>query len=217
MVNAIKSGLGTLKKYIGQAATWLGEKLGLKSLQAWGTKVSSKLDDMVGEMNAASAGKNLTSTVSSAKGSVKTLTAVEKTEYDKLLTAWKEQQKSAGKSLNPGQGTREKLMQQAKANASNQNVTNQPAFRDKMKDIWKSTPVTRKQIAVNVANTFVFSAALCTALGMSPNCSLKAQEKIESGELTQADIEKANQQVNAEMSKAIEDAGGVDQMMTSID
>jgi hypothetical protein len=48
--NVLKSGIGTLKNLVGKAATWLGEKLGLKSLQTWGTKVQQKLGSMVDEM-----------------------------------------------------------------------------------------------------------------------------------------------------------------------
>jgi hypothetical protein len=48
--NLLKSGIGSLTKLIGQAAKFLGEKLGLKSLQNWGTKVQQKVSQMVDEM-----------------------------------------------------------------------------------------------------------------------------------------------------------------------
>jgi hypothetical protein len=57
--NLLKSGIGSLTKLIGQAAKFLGEKLGLKSMQTWGTKVQQKMSQMVDEM--AVAAKNKTS------------------------------------------------------------------------------------------------------------------------------------------------------------
>ena len=56
--NLLKSGIGSLTKLIGQAAKFLGEKLGLKSVQTWGTKVQQKMSQMVDDMVAAS--KNTT-------------------------------------------------------------------------------------------------------------------------------------------------------------
>jgi hypothetical protein len=51
--NLLKSGIGSLTKLIGQAAKFLGEKLGLKSMQTWGTKVQQKVSQMVDEMTTA--------------------------------------------------------------------------------------------------------------------------------------------------------------------
>lgn len=55
--NLLKSGVGSLKNLIGQAAKFLGEKLGIKSLQSWGTKVQQKLSQMVDEMVVAAKNK----------------------------------------------------------------------------------------------------------------------------------------------------------------
>lgn len=50
--NVLKSGISSLKNMIGKAATWLGEKLGLKSLSNWGAKAQQQLGNMVDEMTA---------------------------------------------------------------------------------------------------------------------------------------------------------------------
>lgn len=48
--NLLKSGIGSLTNLIGKAAKFLGEKLGLKSMQTWGSKVQQKVSQMVDEM-----------------------------------------------------------------------------------------------------------------------------------------------------------------------
>jgi hypothetical protein len=67
--NLLKSGIGSLTKLIGQAAKFLGEKLGIKSLQSWGTKVQQKMSQMVDDM--AAAAKNTTPKTTTPKPSLK--------------------------------------------------------------------------------------------------------------------------------------------------
>jgi hypothetical protein len=55
--NLLKSGIGSINNLIGQAAKFLGEKLGIKSLQSWGGKVQQKMSQMVDDMVAASKNK----------------------------------------------------------------------------------------------------------------------------------------------------------------
>lgn len=55
--NLLKSGIGSLTNLIGKAAKFLGEKLGIKSLQTWGTKVQQKMSQMVDDMAAAAKNK----------------------------------------------------------------------------------------------------------------------------------------------------------------
>jgi hypothetical protein len=75
--NLLKSGIGSLKNLIGQAAKFLGEKLGIKSLQSWGTKVQQKVSQMVDEMVAAAKNKtpNPTTPKSGFKAKVKDIWA----------------------------------------------------------------------------------------------------------------------------------------------
>ena len=67
--NSLKSGIGSLTKLIGQAAKFLGEKLGIKSLQSWGGKVQQKMSQMVDDM--AAAAKNKTPKTTTPKPSLK--------------------------------------------------------------------------------------------------------------------------------------------------
>jgi len=67
--NLLKSGIGSLTKLIGQAAKFLGEKLGIKSLQSWGGKVQQKMSQMVDDM--AAAAKNKTPKTTTPKPSLK--------------------------------------------------------------------------------------------------------------------------------------------------
>jgi|694.fasta_scaffold06256_10 hypothetical protein len=67
--NLLKSGIGSLTKLIGQAAKFLGEKLGIKSLQSWGGKVQQKMSQMVDDM--AAAAKNTTPKTTTPKPSLK--------------------------------------------------------------------------------------------------------------------------------------------------
>jgi hypothetical protein len=67
--NLLKSGIGSLTKLIGQAAKFLGEKLGIKSLQTWGGKVQQKMSQMVDDM--AAAAKNTTPKTTTPKPSLK--------------------------------------------------------------------------------------------------------------------------------------------------
>jgi hypothetical protein len=67
--NSLKSGIGSLTKLIGQAAKFLGEKLGIKSLQTWGGKVQQKMSQMVDDM--AAAAKNTTPKTTAPKPGLK--------------------------------------------------------------------------------------------------------------------------------------------------
>jgi hypothetical protein len=67
--NSLKSGIGSLTKLIGQAAKFLGEKLGIKSLQTWGGKVQQKMSQMVDDM--AAAAKNTSPKTTTPKPSLK--------------------------------------------------------------------------------------------------------------------------------------------------
>jgi hypothetical protein len=67
--NLLKSGIGSLTKLIGQAAKFLGEKLGIKSLQSWGGKVQQKMSQMVDDM--AAAAKNKTPKTTTPKPGLK--------------------------------------------------------------------------------------------------------------------------------------------------
>jgi len=194
--NALKSGIGTLQSAVGKAATWLGEKLGLKSLQAWGGRVQQKLGGMVDEMVTGAGGKPV---VGGAKSlSVKSLTPTQKTQYDKLLNAWRQQQKALGKkNLNPGQATREKLIKQAHKPKT---------FKQGVKDIWsKKTPQpipSTGKVIKSAAGTFVITAALCSALGLD---GFSCQEKIESGEVTPEQIKAAEAEIQKAIGSQIDD------------
>lgn len=65
--NLLKSGIGSLKNLIGQAAKFLGEKLGIKSLQSWGGKVQQKMSQMVDDMVVAAKNKTPNPTTSKPK------------------------------------------------------------------------------------------------------------------------------------------------------
>lgn len=62
--NAIKGGIVKLGGYISQGATWLGEKLGIKTLQNWGSKATAQLSKITDDMVAGAGGK-ITTKVSS--------------------------------------------------------------------------------------------------------------------------------------------------------
>lgn len=64
---------------------------------------------------------------SSKKSNVNLSTEV-KTEYDKLLKDWKAKQKRLGKNTNPGEGTRNKLLQQATDNVKSGKVKPNPSL-----------------------------------------------------------------------------------------
>jgi hypothetical protein len=55
--NAIKGGIVKLGGYITQAATWLGEKLGMTTLKSWGSKATAQLSKITDDMVAGSGGK----------------------------------------------------------------------------------------------------------------------------------------------------------------
>jgi hypothetical protein len=55
--NAIKGGIVKLGGYITQAATWLGEKLGMTTLKSWGSRATSQLSKITDDMVAGSGGK----------------------------------------------------------------------------------------------------------------------------------------------------------------
>jgi len=50
-----------------------------------------------------------------------------KTEYDRLLKQWQKEQRRLGKNTNAGQGTRDRLLQQAKTNVKNGKVKPSPS------------------------------------------------------------------------------------------
>jgi hypothetical protein len=52
-----------------------------------------------------------------------------KTEYDRLLKQWQKEQKRLGKNTNAGQGTRDRLLQQAKTNVKNGKVKPTPGTK----------------------------------------------------------------------------------------
>jgi hypothetical protein len=55
--NAIKGGIVKLGGYITQAATWLGEKLGMTTLKSWGSRATAQLSKITDDMVAGSGGK----------------------------------------------------------------------------------------------------------------------------------------------------------------
>jgi hypothetical protein len=57
--NLLKNGISSLRNFIGKSAQFLGEKLGIKSLQSWGGRVQQKLKNMVDEMVTASSSKSV--------------------------------------------------------------------------------------------------------------------------------------------------------------
>ena len=78
--NLLKTGIGSLKNFISKAAQFLGEKLGIKSLQAWGGKVQQKLSTMVDEM-----------VTSSGKPGLKPSTPPKPSLRDNVKNIWKKQ------------------------------------------------------------------------------------------------------------------------------
>ena len=62
--NAIKGGIVKLGGYITQAATWLGEKLGMTSMKNWGSKATAQLSKITDDMVAGSGGKITTKVAS---------------------------------------------------------------------------------------------------------------------------------------------------------
>jgi hypothetical protein len=64
MFNLIKGSVSKLGSYITKAATWIAEKLGLKSIESWGAKATAQLSKITDDMVAGSKGK-ITTKVSS--------------------------------------------------------------------------------------------------------------------------------------------------------
>ena len=62
--NAIKGGIVKLGGYIAQAATWIGEKLGITSMKNWGSKATAQLSKITDDMVAGSGGKITTKVAS---------------------------------------------------------------------------------------------------------------------------------------------------------
>jgi hypothetical protein len=67
MFNLIKGGITKLGGYITQAATWLGEKLGMTTLKSWGSKATAQLSKITDDMVAGSKGKIATKVPSKIK------------------------------------------------------------------------------------------------------------------------------------------------------
>lgn len=199
--NVIKSGLGTILSAITNSAKFIGDKLGIKWLSNFGGKASSKIENWVSEMSAGAAG-----TAPKVSKSLKSLSTAERAEYDKLEIAWKKQQESLGKgNLKPGQTTREKLINQAKQNVSSP--------KQQLKNIWSKSPkapIPPKGVIVKrMGSSFLVTTALCAALGLD---SVTCQNKIENGEVNDEEIKKAQEKIQQDLEKGIEDAGGFDDL-----
>ena len=103
--NLIKGGAAKLGGYITKGATWLGEKLGIKTLQNWGSKATAQLSKITDDMVAGAGGK-ITTKVSSKINPVSTgqkvsgtLNKIIRPDLGKAIPAKGVIVKSAGKSF----------------------------------------------------------------------------------------------------------------------
>jgi hypothetical protein len=83
-VMVIKNGLSKIMGFIGQAAKWLGDKLGFKSLANWGAKASSKVSQISKEISAGT--KTVSKSVSNVGTKISKSLAGKKQELAKI---WK--------------------------------------------------------------------------------------------------------------------------------
>lgn len=86
-VNAVSKGINTIIGYIGKAAKWLGEKLGLTSLANWGSKASSKISKLAQEVGPSTNKVNALTKVS--KVSKSSITKALQGKKNELMKVWK--------------------------------------------------------------------------------------------------------------------------------
>ena len=193
MVNTIKSSINTITGLVSKAATFIGDKLGLKSLADWGSKTTAKVMQFSDELAAGAKGgtQPITSTV---KTSLKSLSTAERSAYDKLLGSWQTQQKNLGKYTKPNPNDRAKLIAQAK-----QNLKTPINLKEKMKKIW-AKELAQKRGTLGKTGKATLSAGgkyalFCAAMGIEDVISCRNKDN--SGEFTPKEKAKAEAEVKA--------------------
>jgi hypothetical protein len=160
----IVNNIPRLSNIIKTSTNWLSKKTKLSFFKKLGDYSTSSLNKMVTKL------KSGTTPISSS--SVKSLTTNEKKIYDNLVTAWKDNQKVLGKSnLSPGEGTRNRLMLNAKE--LNKKIDLNKLYRP---NLGKELPSKGKIITAG-GSSFVLTAAFCAAFGLDPvSCEERAEK-----------------------------------------
>jgi hypothetical protein len=160
----IVNNLPKLSKIIKDSMKWLTDKTKISFFKKMGDYSVKSLNKMVSRL------KSGATPISSS--SIKSLTSSEKKIYDNLVTAWKENQRVLGKSnLSPGEGTRNRLMTNAKE--LNKKTPSQSLYRP---NLGKELPSKGKIITAG-GSSFVLTAAFCAAFGLDPvSCEERAEK-----------------------------------------
>jgi len=183
VVNAFRSGLGTLGGYVTKAATWLGEKLGMTTLANWGKNATAKLASMSDELAAGAKGVKGTAKTAATTGVKKTVAAGTK----KTVTA--NAKKVAASKLG--------------SKASQESIKKATPLQQ-LKTIWAKNPKTpippTGTIVKASGKAFLLTAGICAALGLD---GFTCADRVEKGQVTPEQLKVAEEKAQMELAQQL--------------